>query len=79
VSRLETTVREAIFDFLTSKSEQLRLAAIAAASDLSPAGKALVSWAIAARAADLVEPPLVRAAAEAFLRTHRVARRAASY
>ena len=74
VHPLEEHVRRAIFEALASSDERLRFAAIAAASDLSLAGKVLVSWAIAGRGKDADESPVVRAAAEAFLRTHRAHR-----
>jgi hypothetical protein len=78
VEQLEAVaVRPAIFEALASPSERLRFAAIAAASDLSRAGKALVAWAIARLSGNLDESPVVRAAAEAFLRTHRASPRAA--
>jgi len=76
VEPLEENVRRAIFEALASSNERLRFTAIAAASDLSRAGKVLVRWAIERRASDEDESPVVRAAAEAFLRTHRAARRA---
>jgi hypothetical protein len=78
VEQLEAiAVRPAIFEALASPSERLRFAAIAAASDLSLAGKALVTWAIRRLSGNLDESPVVRAAAEAFLRIHRASPRAA--
>lgn len=65
VPRFEDAVRRLILEFLAGDDSRLYLAAIAAASDLSPMGKALVRRAISRTTGEATE---VRDAAQAFLR-----------
>lgn len=74
VPRFEEAVRRLILEFLAGGESRLCLAAIAAASDLSPMGKVLVASAVSRAMNGVTE---VRDAARAFLRLHASPGRAA--